>query len=102
MKTLNRLFLLTLSLALLGAVYAMQSGMTQVNLTHETFYAIKWPWLRDVREVSIFGVLGWCVLFVRREPVFVRIGLIAVILAFGIMNLPPRLARELPTLPLRH
>jgi hypothetical protein len=102
MKTLNRLFLLALSLTLLASVYAMHSGMTQVNFSHETYYAIKWPWLRDVREIGIFGVLGWCVLFVRREPAFVRMGLMAVILSFGIMNLPPRLAKELPALPLRH
>jgi hypothetical protein len=102
MKTLNRLLLVVLSVALLAAVWAMHSGMTQVHFTHETYYAIKWPWLRDVREVCLFCVLGWCVLFVRREPAFVRLGLVAIILAFAIMNIPPRLAKELPAFPLRH
>jgi len=94
MKTFNRLLLVVLSLSLLAAVYAMHSGMTQVGVGHDTFSTIKWPWLHEVREVSIFGVLGWCLCFLRREPTFARVGLAAVILAFVIMNLPVAHAKE--------
>ena len=99
MKTLSRILLIVLSLALLAAVCAMHAGMTQINVGHDTHYRIKWPWLHEVRETAIFGVLVWCLLFLRREPTFARIGLAAVILAFAIMNLPAALAKELPGLP---
>jgi hypothetical protein len=102
MKTLNRFLLVALAVTLLAATYAMQTGMTQVNFGHATFYAIKWPWLHEVREICIFAVLGWCLLFTQREPVFVRIGLIALILTFVIMNLSPHFAKELPTPPNWH
>jgi len=98
MKTLNRLLLVILSLALLTAVYQIHSNTTQITIGHDSFYAIKWPWLHDVREGAIFGVLGWCLLFLRRDPTFARIGLAAVIVAFVIMNWPG----HLPTMPTLH
>jgi hypothetical protein len=91
MKTLNRLLLIALSLALLGATYAMHTGMTHLSIGHDNYYTLKWPCLSEVREVAIYGLLGWCALFVKREPTLVRVGLIAVILAFVIMALPTKL-----------
>jgi hypothetical protein len=102
MKTLNRLLLVLLSVALLVAVYLMHSGTTQLTVGHETLSSIKWPWLHEIREATIFAVLGWCLLFLRRDPTFARIGLAAVILAFAIMNWPFAHAWHLPELPSWH
>lgn len=102
MKTLNRLLLILLSLTLVATVYLMHSGTTQLTLGHDSFYSVKWPWLHEVREISIFAVLGWCLLFLRREPTFARIGLAAVILAFVIMNWPLAHDWHLPELPVWH
>ena len=90
MRMLNRLLLVVLVIALLGAVYGMHTNTTQITLCHDNFYHIKWPWLQEVRQVSIFGVLIWCLLFVRKEPLWVRFGLVALIFAFAIMALPPK------------
>jgi hypothetical protein len=102
MKTLNRLLLVLLSLALLAAVYLMRSNTTQIDIGHDSFYTIKWPWLHEVREGSIFGVLGWCLLFLRRDPTFARVGLAAVIAAFVIMNWPFNHDVHLPAMPAWH
>ncbi len=102
MKTLNRLLLLLLALTLLVTTYAMHAGMTRASIGHEMTYTLKWPWLSEVREISLYGVLGWCVLFVRSQPAFVRIGLVTVILAFVLMALPPKVIHELPTPPGLH
>jgi hypothetical protein len=91
MKTLNRLLLLALSLALVAAVYAMQSNTTQISVGHETLYHMRWPWLHEVREVSIFAILIWSFIFVKREAAFVRIGLAALIIAFTLQNLPAKI-----------
>jgi len=99
MKTLNRLFLLALSLTLVCAVFAIHTGTTQVTVGHETFSHIKLPWLRELREVSLFGVLIWCVLFLRREPTLARVGLVAVIVAFAVITLPPRIFKQPISLP---
>jgi hypothetical protein len=88
MKTLNRLLLVLLSLALLITTYAMHTSATQITLGHDSFYSIKWPWLHEVRETCIFAVLGWCLLFLQSQPTFARIGLAAVIIAFIMMNVP--------------
>ena len=100
MKTLNRLLLLILSVALLAAVYLMHTHTTQIKIGHDSFYSIKWDWLDDVREGSLFGLLGWCLLFLRREPTFARIGLAAVIIAIAMafMNWPS----HLPAMPAWH
>ena len=95
MKTLNRLFLLGLVAALVGSAIAIYSGgTTQISLGHDTLYHLKWPWLHNVREVSFFAVLAWCLLFLRREPTAARIGLVAVLLAFALMTLPPRIFKQ--------
>ena len=94
MKTLNRLLLLLLCAALLGATYAMHTGTTQLSIGHDNFYTLKWPWLSNVHQVALYALLGWCVLFVKRETALVRVGLIAVILAFIIMALPPKTGLE--------
>ena len=102
MKTLNRILLLLLAITLLITTYAMHAGMTRASIGHEMVYTLKWPWLSDAREISLYGVLAWCFLFVRSQPVFVRVGLAAVILAFVIMALPPKVIHELPTPPGLH
>jgi hypothetical protein len=89
MKTLNRLFLVVLAAALVGAVYAMHTNATQFTLGHATYFALKYPWLKEVREVTLFALLAWCLLFVKREPTFVRLGLVALIVACALMYLPP-------------
>lgn len=99
MKTLNRLLLLALAIALVGAAYAIYDGTTQLTLGHTTVYHTREPWLHEVREVSLFGVLIWCLLFVRSQPAFVRVGLVAVILACAIMVAPPHILKEPITLP---
>ena len=88
MKTLNRILLILLSAALLVVVYLMHTNTTEIAIGHETYYKIKWPWLQEVRETCIFAVLGWCLLFLQRQPTFARIGLAAVIIAFILMNVP--------------
>lgn len=102
MKTLNRLLLVLLSLALLTAVYLMHTDTTQVTVGHDTFSSIKWPWVHEVREGAIFAVLGWCLLFLRREPTFARVGLAVIILAFVVMNLPPAHGGHLSIPPVWH
>ena len=95
MKTLNRIFFLGLVAALVASACALYSGgMTEISLGHDTFYHLKWPWLHNVREVSLFAVLVWCLLFLRREPTLARIGLVAVLLAFAFMTLPPRIFKH--------
>ena len=99
MKTLNRLLLLALCLTLVAAAFAIYSGTTQVTVGHDTFSYLKRPWLHELREISLFGVLIWCVLFLRREPTLARVGLIAVVLAFAVMALPPKILKQPITLP---
>ncbi len=89
MKTFNRLLLVLLSVALLTATCSIYSGTTRSSFGHDTFYTFKWPWLLTMRHASLFGVLIWCVLFVKREPLFVRVGLMAVILALVIIIIVP-------------
>jgi hypothetical protein len=96
-KTLARIVLIVLGSMLLASVLAMQ-----VDYGHETLYRIHYPWLREVREVSIFGVLIWCTLSVRRDPALVRLGLVALILAFAVMNLPLNEVHSAVTLPHWH
>jgi hypothetical protein len=104
MKTLNRLLLLLLAFALVLSSYAMHAGITHATIGHENTYTynLKWPWLANVREFSLYAVLVWSFLFVRSQPVFVRIGLVSVILAFVIMALPPKVMHEIPTPPGLH
>jgi hypothetical protein len=90
MKTLNRLLLVLLAAALLGATYAMHTGMTHITIGHDNYYTMKWPWLSNVHQVALYGLLAWCLFFVKSEPLFVRIGLFAVILAFILMALPAK------------
>ncbi len=99
MKTLNRLLLLALATALVLSALVSYSNITEIPVLHDTYYHIKYPWLLEVRHVSLFGVLVWCVLFVRSEPFFVRIGLMAVILAFTFILLPPHILRHPIDLP---
>jgi hypothetical protein len=88
-KTLARIVLIVLGSMLLASVLAMQ-----VDYGHETLYRIHYPWLREVREVSIFSV--------RRDPALVRLGLVALILAFAVMNLPLNEVHSAVTLPHWH
>jgi len=99
MKTLNRLLLLGFALTLVASAFAIYSGTTQVTIGHDTFSHIRQPWLHEVREVSLFGVLIWCLLFLRGEPALSRVGVIAVILACSAMVLPPKIFKEKITLP---
>jgi hypothetical protein len=88
MKTLLRLLLLVLSAALLIAVYLQHTHTTELSFRHETLYTIKWPWVTEVRKWSLFAILGWCILFAKSEPTFVRLGLVAITIAFVVMLLP--------------
>ncbi len=88
MKTLLRLLLLVLSAALLIAVYIAHTHTTEIAFRHETLYTLRSPWVTEVRKWSLFGILGWCILFAKSEPTFVRIGLVAITLAFAAALLP--------------
>ena len=90
MRTLNRLLLLVLSVALVATVWIMHLNMTRIEIGHETFYHIRWPWLQNVRDWSLFGALAWCLIFAQSETTFVRIGLVAVIVALVVMLVPLR------------
>jgi len=102
MKTLNRLLLLALAVTLVGSVYLMYMNTVEIPVLHETYYKSKYPWLLEARHISLFGVLIWCVLFARSEPVWVRLGLVAVLLAVAIPLLPPHLLRHPSDLPSWH
>jgi hypothetical protein len=90
MKLLRRILLLALCLGLMGAVVIGHLNSSRISYGHDTLYVIKWPWIHEVREWSLYGILGWCLLFARSETTFVRIGLITIGLAFIIMSLPFR------------
>jgi len=90
MKTLSRLVILVLSIALVAATYMAHMNMTHIAIGHDNYYTMKSPWLSDIREISLYGVLIWCILFAKSETTFVRIGLIAVVLAFILMAFPAK------------
>jgi hypothetical protein len=90
MRTLSRLLLLILCAALLIATWGLYTETTRGSYFHETWYTLRYPGLRDVRQWSLWGDLAWCIIFVRRDPVLVRVGLIAIALSFAIMAMPPR------------
>jgi hypothetical protein len=98
MRILTRLLLLALAVTLLAASYGMYSGTRSLTIGHDTFYNFKWPWLHEVRQISLFGTLIWCLLFVKRDSAWVRFGLIAVILASLLIILPPNSIKH-PVLP---
>ena len=102
MKTLNRLFLLALAATLVGTAYAMYMNTVEIPLIHETYSKNHNPWLEEARHISLFGVLIWCVLFVRSEAFWVRVGLIAIIAAFSLQLLPPHILKHPLDLPSWH
>ncbi len=61
----------------------MYSHTTEASYFHWTYYVFRWPWLLEVRQGCFYGILIWCVVFARSEINFVRLGLMAVILAFA-------------------
>ena len=49
-------------------------------------------------DIGLFGTLIWCLLFLRSEPAFARIGLVALLLSFTVLALPPKVLRDSPAL----
>ncbi len=98
MKTLSRLLLLGLALTLVGSVIAIHANITEVPTVRGATYAMHAPWLHNVHQIGLFGTIIWCLLFLRREPVFARIGLVALLLSFTIMALPPKVLKDSPAL----
>ena len=92
MKTWSRILLIVLCLALLIASSGMHFGTTLSIHGHNSRYAIKWPELLRLRQIAFFGVLAWGVIFAKRDPTFVRVGLITMILSLAITLLPLRLS----------
>lgn len=90
MKTLNRLLLIILCVALVAATYGMYLNTTQEVHNHTVRYLIKWPYLHEIRQWSLFAVLVWCLVFAKSQPTFVRLGLAAVIVTLVIMLVPLR------------
>jgi hypothetical protein len=98
MKTLSRLLLLALAVTLVASVVAIHADITEIPSGRSTYYAMHEPWLQKARQISLFGVTIWCLLFVRREPMFARIGLIALLLSFTVTALPPKVLKDSPAL----
>jgi predicted MFS family arabinose efflux permease len=87
---LFRLVFLLLCAALLVSTWWQHLSTTVSFAGHDTFYTQVHPWLRQIREWSMFGVLAFCILIARRDPTFTRIGLLAVIAALALELIPPR------------
>ena len=98
MKTLSRLLLLALALTLVGSVVAIHADITEVSGPRGAIYTMPHPWLNHAHQISLFGVIIWCLLFLRSEPVFARIGLVALLLSFTVMALPPKVLKDSPVL----
>lgn len=98
MRLLSRILLLALVCTLFGAAWYAHQGMAQITIGHDTYYRVSGTWLRNARETGLFGTLAWCVIFARRDPLFVRIGLVAAILALGLMLLPPKTVQSIEQL----
>ena len=87
---LIRVVFLLLCAALLVSTWWLHLSTTVSFARHDTFYTQVHPWLRQIQQGSLFGVLVWCVLIARRDPAFTRIGLLAVIVALALQIIPPR------------
>jgi len=87
---LIRLLFLALCAVLILSTWWTYTSVTVSFLEHDTFYTQVHPWLRPVRQWSLFGVLIFCVLVARRDPLFTRIGLLTVVASLTIMLVPPR------------
>jgi xanthosine utilization system XapX-like protein len=98
MKTLSRLLLAGLAVTLVVSVVAIHANLTETPAIHGATYTMRAPWLHNVHQISLFGVVIWCLLFVRSEPMFARMGLVALLLSFTVMALPPKVLRDSPAL----
>ena len=94
---LIRVVFLLLCAALLVSTWWLHLSTTVSFYGHDTFYTQVHPWLRQIQQWSIFGVLGGCVLLARRDATFTRIGLLAVIAALALQLIPPREVRQTVT-----
>ena len=88
MKLLTRLLLLLLSATLLAATVGLHESITRHLHDHVVIYIEKVNHLHEIQQGALYGVLAWCVLFAKSEPVLVRVGLIAVIVSLLVMTLP--------------
>ena len=96
MRTLSRLLLLILCLGVLASAVGTWNESAPFSHGHDSWYILKYPWLRVVREWSLWGDLGWCIIFARREPALVRLGLVCALVTLIIMELPPRTLQHAP------
>jgi hypothetical protein len=98
MKTLSRLLLAALAVTLVVSVIAIHANITETPTLHGATYTVHEPSLHHAHQISLFGVIIWCLLFVRSEPLFTRIGLVALLLSFTVMALPPKVLKDSPAL----
>ena len=98
MTKLWRLLLLVLCVVLLASVTGMHLQTRAQVDGHETYYTFGSPWLLEARDLSLYGVLAWCIVFVRRDPLMVRAGLAAVTIALLLLTLPVLEARITKTI----
>ncbi len=87
---LIRVVFLLLCAALLVSTWWLHLSTTVSFSGHDTFYTQVHPWLRQIRQGSLFGVLAFCILIARRDSAFTRIGLLAVIASLALELIPPR------------
>jgi hypothetical protein len=88
-----RLLFAALCVVLVASTWAQYWSGTVTYSLHDTFYRFH-PWLRETRLVAMFAVLGVCLLIARRDPLFTRIGVLAVAASLAIALTPPRDAHE--------
>jgi hypothetical protein len=87
---LIRVVFLLLCAALLVSTWWLHLSTTVSIARHGAIYTQVHPWLGQIHQWSMFGVLAFCVLLARRDPTFTRIGLLAVIAALALELIPPR------------
>lgn len=94
---LLRVVFLLLCAALLVSTWWQHLSTTVSIASHDAIYTQVHPWLGQIRQWSLFGVLVFCFLLARRDPTFTRIGLLAVIAALALVLVPPREMHETVT-----
>jgi hypothetical protein len=93
MKLLGRLLLLAFGTALVVSTWSQSGFGTPWSSLHDLLHRYG-AWLRDVRDCSMFAVLILCLLVVRRDPLFTRIGIACVLAALTITVIPPRVVHQ--------
>jgi len=86
---LFRLVFAALCATLIVSTWEQTRSTTVVAYLHDTYYQVR-PHLREIRLGSTFGVLIFCLLLAKRDPLFTRLGVLSVLVSLTIMLIPPR------------